>query len=119
MRVLLRHASAREFRDWAGDDRLRPLDDRGRRQAVDLAAALSAGSVRRVVSSPYARCVETVKPLAAALGLEVELDDRLAEGAGLAAQVLLEEDGVVACTHSDVIHDLIGRSLKTAEFVEV
>jgi 8-oxo-dGTP diphosphatase len=116
---LIRHASAIELHAWAGDDRLRPLSGTGRRQAVEIAATLGARDVRRIVSSPYTRCVETMEPLAAALGLEVELDDRLAEGAGRAAQALLEEDGVVACTHGDVIHDLVGRGLSQGEFVEV
>jgi broad specificity phosphatase PhoE len=117
--ILLRHASAGDRHTWTGDDRLRPLDDKGRRQALEIAVALGSEDVRRVVSSPYTRCVQTVEPLAAELGLEVELDDRLAEGAGGAAQPLLEEDGVVACTHGDVIHDLLGRGLKKGEFVRL
>ena len=115
--VLLRHASAGHRRYWEGDDRLRPLDDRGRRQAEEIAAALRSLTIRRIVSSPYARCIETVEPLADELGLEVELDDRLAEGAGDAAAGLLEEKAVVACTHGDVVHDLLGRGLKKGEFV--
>jgi len=80
---------------------------------------LGARDVCRVVSSPYTRCVQTVEPLAAALGLPVEIDDGLAEGAGLAAQALLEADGVVACTHGDVIHDLTGRGASQGEIVEL
>src|SRR2546423_6260432 len=68
--------------------------------------------VRRIVSSPFTRCVETVEPLADALGLSVELDGRLAEGAGQAAYVLVQEDGIVCCTHGDVVGDLVGRGLK-------
>ena len=68
--------------------------------------------VRRVVSSPYVRCVETVEPLAAALGVPVEEDDRLAEGAGGSARELLGEDGVVWCTHGDVVEALVDRGLK-------
>jgi Histidine phosphatase superfamily (branch 1) len=64
------------------------------------------------VSSPYVRCVHTVEPLATSLGLELELDDRLAEGAAGSAAGLLAEDGVVACTHGDVVLDLLGRTLK-------
>jgi 8-oxo-dGTP diphosphatase len=115
--VFLRHAAAGERYEWAGDDFHRPLTKKGRRQAEDLAAVLATDDVRRVVSSPYVRCVQTVEPLAAALGLEVELDDRLAEGAGHSAQALLEEEGVVACTHGDVIYDLTGRGLKKAEYL--
>jgi 8-oxo-dGTP diphosphatase len=110
--VLLRHASAGDRGDWHGDDRLRPLDARGRRQAATLVELLGPIDVRRVVSSPYVRCVATVEPLAAALGLPLEVDDRLAEGSGRAARELLQEDGVVACTHGDIVEDVLGRGLK-------
>jgi hypothetical protein len=110
--VLLRHARAGDRIEWEGDDRLRPLDGRGRRQAEELVELLGSRGVRRIVSSPYVRCVETVEPLGAALGLQVELDLRLAEGEGAAAGPLVREDGVVACTHGDVVLALIGRPLK-------
>lgn len=110
--VLLRHAWAGDRDDWDGDDRLRPLDERGRNQAQELVGLLAPLGVARVVSSPYVRCVETVEPLAVALGVEVERDDRLAEGAGDAALGLLAEDGVVACTHGDVVEDVLGYGLK-------
>lgn len=110
--VLVRHASAGDRDDWDGDDRLRPLDTRGREQAARLVELIRTFGVRRVVSSPYTRCVETVEPLADALGLSIELDDRLAEGAGGAARDLIEEDGVVCCTHGDVVGDLLGSGLK-------
>lgn len=113
--VLIRHASAGDREQWDGDDRLRPLDEKGRRQAAALVDELVSLDVRRIVSSPYTRCVETVAPLAAALGLGVEEDDRLAEGAGSAAAELLREEGLVACTHGDVIYDLLGRGMKKGE----
>ena len=111
--VLLRHASAGDRDEWQHDDRLRPLDDRGRRQALALRKLADRG-ITRVVSSPYVRCVETVEPLAATLGLEVEVDRRLAEGADPddALALLAELDGGVACTHGDVIEALLGHSLK-------
>ena len=110
--VLLRHASAGHRLDWEHDDHLRPLDARGRRQSADLVEILRPLGVRRVVSSPYVRCVQTVEPLAAACGLQVEQDDRLKEGAGAAAADLLSESGVVCCTHGDIVEALIGRGLK-------
>ena len=110
--VLVRHASAGDRNDWVGDDRQRPLDARGRRQAAELVKLLRALELRRVVSSPYARCVETVEPLAAALGLPVEHDERLAEGMGRAALELLRQHGVACCTHGDVVGDLLGYGLK-------
>lgn len=50
-----------------------PLDDIGRVQAEQIAAALPAGA--RVLSSPLARCVQT----AAAYGDDIEIDDALIE----------------------------------------
>jgi phosphohistidine phosphatase SixA len=110
--VLVRHASAGDRNDWDGDDQLRPLDARGRRQAASLVELLGPLGVRRVVSSPYVRCLETVAPLAVELGLPVEQDDRLAEGAGRAALELLREDGILCCTHGDVVCDVLGFGLK-------
>jgi phosphohistidine phosphatase SixA len=117
--VLLRHAAAGDREHWAGDDFHRPLDARGRREAEALVELLRPFGVRRVVSSPYVRCVQTVEPLAAALGLPLELDDRLAEGAGGSALTLLQEDGVVSCTHGDVVHELVDRGLRKAAAVVV
>ena len=110
--ILLRHASAGEREDWDAHDRLRPLDARGRRQAAELVELLGSLGIRRVVSSPAVRCVETVEPLAAALGLDVEHERRLAEGAGRSAFELIHEEGVVCCTHGDVIEDVLGQGLK-------
>ena len=63
--ILLRHASAGDRDGWDGDDRLRPLDEKGCREAETLVEELRRFTVRRVVSSPYTRCVQTVEPLAA------------------------------------------------------
>ncbi len=110
--ILLRHASAGDRDHWDGPDLLRPLDERGRRQAAELVELLRPFGLRRVVSSPYTRCVDTVGPLAAELGVPVEEDDRLAEGAARGADELLREDGVLACTHGDVVCDVLGHGLK-------
>jgi 8-oxo-dGTP diphosphatase len=110
--VLLRHASAGHRDDWDGPDHLRPLDKRGRRQAAELVELLRPYGLRRVLSSPYIRCVQTVEPLAAVLGLPVEEDGRLAEGSGSGARELLHEDGVLACTHGDIVFDVLGGDLK-------
>ena len=111
--ILLRHAAAGDRARWRGDDRLRPLDERGRAQALALRDILRARDVRRGVSSPYIRCLQTLEPL----GLEIVPDERLAEGAQLEGTLqLLREltagDDAVACTHGDVIEAVLGRSLK-------
>ncbi|TVP68637.1 MAG: hypothetical protein EA340_08475 [Nitriliruptor sp.] len=89
--VLVRHAWAGE-RGTVPDDRNRPLDERGRRQADALLAhldlALDARGLRPLagdpsgvvlVSSPLVRCVATLEPMAEELGVVVTPDDRLAE----------------------------------------
>lgn len=103
--LLVRHASAGERHEWEGDDRLRPLDERGRRQADGLVAQLSSYPVERVLSSPYLRCVQSVEPVARARGLVVEETDRLAEERAAEAVALISElDGVaVLSTHGDVV----------------
>ena len=72
MTVLVRHASAGDSSAWVGDDTMRPLDERGRRQAAGLLDLLADHEVDRIVSSPYLRCLQTVEPLSRARGLEIE-----------------------------------------------
>jgi 8-oxo-dGTP diphosphatase len=113
--ILLRHASAGDRDTWQGDDRLRPLDERGRAQALALRDVLQAHGVQHVLSSPYVRCTQTVAPL----GLEIVPDERLAEGAPLeeTLELLRGLDNAVACTHGDVIENVLGRSLKKGKGV--
>jgi len=108
--ILLRHASAGDRSTWDGDDMLRPLDKRGRKQASKLGDELRARGVKHVVSSPYVRCMQTVAPL----GLEIVPDERLAEGAPErdTRELLATLDDAVACTHGDVVENVIGRNLK-------
>jgi broad specificity phosphatase PhoE len=56
-----------------------PLDDLGWAQAEALADRLSVMEISRIVASDLQRTVNTVAPLAARLGLEVETDPRLRE----------------------------------------
>lgn len=89
--VLVRHAWAGE-RGTVPDDRIRPLDQRGRRQAdalrAHLDAALTARGLRALagdpsrvglLASPLIRCRATLEPMAEELGVGVTTDDRLAE----------------------------------------
>jgi 8-oxo-dGTP diphosphatase len=103
--LLIRHASAGDPDQWHGDDRLRPLDAKGRRQAESLVALLAELDVDRVVSSPYVRCVQTVEPLARSRELEIELDDALGADRLDEVPAVLErlrgEDAAV-CTHGDL-----------------
>jgi len=108
--VLLRHASAGHRRDWGGDDRMRPLDEKGWKQAKKLRDELRRHGVTRALSSPYVRCTQTLAPL----DLDIEPDVRLEEGAdaGATLALLRELQDAVACTHGDVIENVLGRPLK-------
>ncbi|WP_327151491.1 histidine phosphatase family protein [Nocardia sp. NBC_01329] len=55
------------------------LTDRGGEQARAVADRLTGLPISRIVTSPLLRCQRTVSPLAAELGLEPVVDDRLAE----------------------------------------
>lgn len=58
------------------DTRLSPL---GQKHAAAIAATLSKLPIDAVYSSPLSRALETAHPLADALGLPIERDDRLKE----------------------------------------
>jgi len=79
--LLVRHARAGSRKGWDGPDIERPLSKKGRRQADGLVDMLKPFGPTRILSSPSARCIQTVEPLAEALGLEVEVRSELAEGA--------------------------------------
>jgi len=117
--LLIRHARAGERDEWSGDDRRRPLDERGRKQAAGLVAALSDYPLTRILSSPYDRCVQTVEPLAQARGFEVEIRDELGEeqqleeGAELVRSLL--DQSVAVCGHGGLSDELVGLSQKKAE----
>ncbi|HET7831279.1 MAG TPA: phosphoglycerate mutase family protein, partial [Candidatus Limnocylindrales bacterium] len=76
---LLRHAHAGDPERWAGDDDLRPLSDKGRRQADRLGGVLAgwAEAPDLFVTSPRIRARETAQLVAEAIGAAVEVDDRL------------------------------------------
>jgi 8-oxo-dGTP diphosphatase len=117
--LLVRHASAGDRVVWEGDDRLRPLDERGRRQATELVELLAPYELDRILSSPAIRCVQTVEPLALARGLSIEVRDELSEehqdvdGPAL-VRSLQGVDAAVSC-HGGLSEAVCGESQKKAE----
>jgi 8-oxo-(d)GTP phosphatase len=101
--LLVRHASAGDRETWEGDDRQRPLDERGRRDADELVEQLAPFAVQAILTSPYLRCVETVQPLGRARGLEIdareELGEQLQGTHGTALVRSLAGQDVVVCGH--------------------
>jgi 8-oxo-dGTP diphosphatase len=120
--LLVRHGRAGSRKNWDGPDEERPLSKKGQRQAEGLVELLGRDPVKRVLSSPYVRCVQTVEPLARTLGLEVELRPELAEGAPIDAALALVRDlagtTAVLCSHGDIVPALVF-TLADADGVDV
>jgi phosphohistidine phosphatase SixA len=110
---IVRHACAGDKRRWAGNDRERPLDATGRRQAGALADLLGGQRVGRIVSSPALRCVQSVEPLAHRLGLAVEQDAAIARDGDptdlRSLALALGEDDAVICTHGELMRPLLAQ----------
>jgi phosphohistidine phosphatase len=79
---VVRHAHAGDPARWNGADAARPLSAKGQLQADRLAQHLAAihVDVDTILSSPKVRARETADPIAAALGLEIRIDERLGGG---------------------------------------
>jgi broad specificity phosphatase PhoE len=122
---LVRHAHAGSRSAWDRPDHLRPLSDKGDKQAAGIRDLLAREGIARLLSSPAVRCVETMGPLAEELGCEVEVDERLAEGTPvwrvleLLSDLAALTDGPVAlCSHGDVIPAVLDAQLAAGMAVE-
>lgn len=104
---VVRHAVAGSRRRWNDPDHIRPLTEKGWRQAHALADRLAPEGIARLVSSPYVRCMQTLEPLGELLGLPVEGHPALAEGRGMGATMELFEElsgtSAALSSHGDVI----------------
>ncbi|KAA8957494.1 histidine phosphatase family protein [Mycobacterium sp.] len=75
--LLVRHGLPLRSEPGEGSDPR--LSEAGLAQVARLPEALARFPITRVVSSPQRRAVQTAQPVAAARGLEVEVDERFAE----------------------------------------
>ena len=114
--VALRHAKALSREEWKGKDAARPLSPRGRRQAASIVGPLLAFGVRRIVSSPAVRCLETVKPLSDAIGRKIDTtgligQDAWEEGKSDARTVVGDRVRArkpsLLCSHGPVLPDIL------------
>jgi len=76
---LLRHAHAGDPAKWTGDDAIRPLSERGRRQAERVAKLLASAEDAPdiIITSPRTRAAETAEIVGKQLKIEVVVDRRL------------------------------------------
>ena len=109
--LLLRHASAGERLSSPGVDRFRRLDEEGRATARQLVWSLADREITEIVSSPLARCVETVVPIAASRGLVVDQRWELEPDSALedVTTLLLDlPETTLVCTHREIFELLLG-----------
>ncbi len=94
-------------------DLLRPLSETGREQSEALADQLEGESPMRLLAGPALRCQQTLEPLALALGLPIEVDERLAESEAATGldEVIADLGDVpaVLCTHGGSIRSFFDR----------
>ena len=111
--LVVRHARAGHRRDWEGDDRLRPLDKQGRRQADGLPDLLARFEIVRIGSGTYRRCTQTVQSLSEQRGVPIDERRGLDEGSSAEETLaVLREfgDDAVLCTQGDVLENLFGEA---------
>ena len=107
--LLVRHASAGDASTWRGADADRPLDERGRVQAAEIAALLPSYKPVRVISAPAVRCVDTVAGVASAVDLPLEIDPLFGEEGSPAdperhlRELLVPGAAIVVCSQGGVI----------------
>ena len=75
--LLIRHALPHRSEPGQGSDP--ELAEEGVEQAKRLPDALGRFPISRIVSSPQIRARQTAQPVADALGMAIDIDDRLAE----------------------------------------
>jgi probable phosphoglycerate mutase len=75
--LIIRHALPLRSQPGEGSDP--DLSEDGIEQAKRLPDALARFPISRLVSSPQRRAIQTAQPVADALGLPIDIDDRLAE----------------------------------------
>ncbi len=114
--LIVRHGTAGSKSRFSGDDKIRPLDKKGRAQAEALVAQLSAFGPTDVYAADRVRCHQTVEPLAEELGVIIGNETTLTEeayadnpkrGRRRILSIAGSHPTPVICTQGKVIPDLI------------
>ena len=77
--ILLRHAQATPRADWKGPEAKRPLLPEGKKQAKRLVNLLNCYGPKRLITSPWARCEQTIEPYAKVMKKKVIQRSQLTE----------------------------------------
>lgn len=114
--LIVRHGTAGSKSRYKGDDRLRPLDKRGRAQAESLVGVLLAFGADMLHAADRLRCRQTLQPLAEELATTITGESLLTEEAYSAdpdaarkrvLDIVAEGGTPVICSQGKVIPDLI------------
>jgi len=114
--LIVRHGTAGSKSRYKGDDRMRPLDKRGRAQAESLVGQLLAFGADTLYAADRLRCSQTIEPLAEELGVRIHSEPLLTEEAYAedrkatrrrVLEIGAAEGTPVICTQGKVIPDLI------------
>lgn len=116
--IVLRHAKAKPRSSWTRAEGDRPLAATGQRQAASVKRLLLAWQPKRVVSSPWARCIATISPYVKATKAKTRLADALTEAnhrrkpakvQGVVEGLFDKGRAVVLCTHRPVLPTVFKR----------
>ncbi|MEO7070299.1 MAG: NUDIX domain-containing protein [Nostocoides sp.] len=119
--AVVRHAKAVPRSTWRREDPQRPLEESGQRRSAALGGVLAAYGISRLVSSPSARCADTLRPYAASLGRALRLREELSEEGfaadptgvvGLIRRELTRSRATALCSHGPVLPTIIGALLE-------
>jgi 8-oxo-dGTP diphosphatase len=106
--IIIRHAHATPRSDYVGEDGKRPLLPEGKKQAKELVRLLSAYGPKRVFTSPWRRCKDTIAPYAKAHRYKIIDRGELSEmgnakgparTAKVAKRLFADARSSILCTH--------------------
>ena len=106
--IIIRHAHATPRTDYVGEDGKRPLLPEGKKQATELVRLLSAYGPKRVFTSPWRRCKDTITPYAKAHRYKIIDRGELSEmgnakgparTAKVAKRLFADARSSILCTH--------------------
>ncbi|WP_035780613.1 NUDIX hydrolase [Arthrobacter sp. H14] len=114
--ILLRHAKAKPRSSWTLAEGDRTLVASGQRQAKAVGRLLNAWGPKRALTSPWVRCVQTLKPYAKIANPKIKQIDALTEAShkrqpkkarAVAEGVFEKRKPVIICTHRPVLPTLL------------
>lgn len=114
--IIVRHAKSIARKEWSGEDGQRPLTPRGAAAAYGLNWQLACWAPDTLLSSPWTRCMQTVRPYAAETKQPIETVECITESAfaheptvayhwldALLEDVLTNQTTKLVCMHRPVL----------------